>query len=296
MSKQLTHWSVAVMLLGLAASPLAAATTFSARATFDCEIGNDPQIGPGGASNGGTGMGARNIATRRRVSYCAYDITGLRGPGQVFLNVKLDLLGYDPGSVNVYGVLESVEHLVAAGINWNNAPGVKNDPTPALDTDVALDAKDLTPILLTFASPARDVRLTTEISKALTDFLNSDTNGFVALMFAPEGDSKAIIRTIDYGATGGILIQGEVGGQPVAARDSESRRQGHRCLCRGGSELGAGDLCRGARRLLRDVLCRREHGERRPARNRVGQPGSGCEHLRSRRLARIREDLFLARR
>jgi hypothetical protein len=219
MSRQLIHWGVALLLLGLAESPLTAATTFSVRATFDCEIGNDPQIGPTAASNTGTGMGARNIATRRRVSYCTYNIAGLRGPGQVFTNVSLNLLGYDPGAVNVYGVLEPVEHLVGPGINWTNAPGVQNNPMPALDTDVVLDPKDLTPMLLRFDSPARDVRLTTDASKALADFLNSDTDGFVALMFAPEGASKAIIRTIDYGATGGIVLQGEIGGQPVAARD-----------------------------------------------------------------------------
>jgi hypothetical protein len=207
------------MLLGLAESPLAAAATFSVTATFDCEIGNDPQIGPTGASNTGTGMGMRNIATRRRVSYCTYNIAGLRGSGQVFLNVSLNLLGYDPGAVNVYGVLEPVEHLVGPGINWTNAPGVQNDPMPALDTDVVLDAKDLTPMLLRFDAPARDVRISTDASKALADFLNSDTDGFVALMFAPEGVSKAIVRTIDYGATGGIRIQGEIGGQPVSARD-----------------------------------------------------------------------------
>ncbi len=219
MSRQWIHWGVTLTLLGLLASPLPAATTFSVTATFDCEIGNDPQIGPTAASNTGTGMGARNIATRRRVSYCTYSIAGLRGPGQVFLNVSLKLLGYDPGAVNVYGVLEPVEHLVGAGINWTNAPGVLNDPMPAVDTDLQLDPKDLTPILLTFNAPARDVWLTTDPSKALADFLNSDTDGFVALMFAPEGASKAIIRTIDYAAAGGIKIQGELGGQPVSARD-----------------------------------------------------------------------------
>jgi len=220
MSRQLIPWGVAVMLLGFAGSPLTAATPFNVTATFDCEIGNDPQIGPTSASNTGTGMGARNIATRRRVSYCTYNVAGLRGPGQVFLNVSLNLLGYDPGAVNVYGVLEPVEHLVGPGINWTNAPGVQNDPMPAVDTDLKLDPKDLTPILLTFNAPARDVRLTTDTSQALADFLNSDTDGFVVLMFAPEGASKAIIRTIDYGATGGIKILGEIGGQPVAARDS----------------------------------------------------------------------------
>ncbi len=218
MSRQLIHWSVAIMLLGFAGGPLAASTPFSVTPTFDVEIGNDSGIQPTASSAGGTGMGIRNIATRRRVSYATYSIAGLRGPGQVFLNVSLSNLGHDPGVVNVYGVLESVEHLVATGINWNNAPGVKNDPTPALDTDVALDPKDLTPILLTFTAPARLVRVSTDTSKALADFLNSDTDGFVALMFAPEGAGNAIVRTIET-ADGGTRIQGEIGGQPVAARD-----------------------------------------------------------------------------
>jgi hypothetical protein len=165
-------------------------------------------------------MGIRNIATRRRVAFATYDISGVRGPGQVFSNVKFSNYGHDVGVVNVYGVLESVEHLVAAGINWTNAPGVKNDPVPALDTDVALDMADLTGILLTFTAPARATREPTEVSQALADFLNSDTNGIVAFLFAPEGSASAILRTMEYTAgPGGSQLQGEVGGQPVAARD-----------------------------------------------------------------------------
>jgi hypothetical protein len=207
------------MLLGIAGSPLAASTPFSLTPTFDVEIGNDAQIGPGSASTTGSGMGIRNVATRRRVSYVTYNIAGLRGSGQVFLNVSLSNYGHDPGTVNVYGVLESVEHLVGQGINWNNAPGVKNDPTPALDTDVVLDPADLTGILMTFNAPARTVRASTDASQALADFLNSDTDGFVALMFAPQGSANAIVRTVEMGADGGTRLQGEVGGQPVAARD-----------------------------------------------------------------------------
>ncbi|HSW00721.1 MAG TPA: hypothetical protein VLI39_11155 [Sedimentisphaerales bacterium] len=137
---------------------LCGAATFELMPTFDVEIGNDAQIGPTGSSETGTGMGIRNIATRRRVSFATYDISGVRGLGQVFSNVRLSNYGHDPGVVNVYGVLESVEHLVRAGSNWSNAPGVKNDPVPALDTDVALDMADLTGILLTFNAPARPVR------------------------------------------------------------------------------------------------------------------------------------------
>jgi hypothetical protein len=219
MSRELIRWSAVIVLLVWAGDPLAAATPFSLTPTFDVEIGNDAQIGPANSSATGSGMGIRNIATRRRVSYVTYDLTGIRGPGQVFLNVSLSNYGHDPGTVNVYGVLESAEHLVAQGINWNNAPGVKNDPTPALDTDVALDPADLTDILLTFNAPARGVRASTETSQALADFLSSDTNGFVALMFAPEGTANAIVRTVEMGADGGTLLQGEVGGQPIAARD-----------------------------------------------------------------------------
>ncbi len=219
MSRQVIYWGVAVLLLGLAGNPLAASTPFSLTPAFDVEIGNDPQIGPGNSSTGGTGMGIRNVATRRRVSYAVYDITGLRGSGQVFLNVSLSNYGHDPGRVNVYGVLEPFEHLVAQGINWNNAPGVKNDPTPALDTDVALDPADLTGILLTFDAPARGVRASTDVSATLAAFLDSDTDGFVALMFAPEGAGNAIVRTVEMGADGGTRLQGEVGGQPVVARD-----------------------------------------------------------------------------
>lgn len=219
MSRQSIFWRSIVLILSFGAE-FCGAATFELMPTFDVEIGNDAQIGPTSSSETGTGMGIRNIATRRRVSFATYDISGVRGPGQVFFNVRLSNYGHDPGVVNVYGVLESVEHLVRTGINWSNAPGVKNDPVPPLDTDVVLDLADLTGILLTFNAPARGTRENTEISQALADFLNSDTNGFVALLFAPQGNANAIVRTMEYTAgPGGTLLQGEVGGRPVAARD-----------------------------------------------------------------------------
>jgi len=224
MSRQSICLSVMVLLLVLCANAWGT-TPFSILPTFDVELGNDAQIGPGSSSETGSGMGMRNIASRRRVSFVTYDISTVRGPGQVFLNVSFSNYGHDPGAVNVYGVLESVEHLVAPGITWNTAPGVKNDPTPALDTDVVLDFADLTDILLTFNAPARTVRASTETSQALADFLSSDTNGFVAFMFAPEGSGNAIVRTVEMGADGGTILQGEVGGQPVAARDPNPEDQ-----------------------------------------------------------------------
>jgi len=219
MSRLFVSLSTVVLLL-IPAAAVKAGDPFDLLPTFDVEIGNDAQIGPGSSSETGTGMGIRNIATRRRVSFATYDISGIRGPGQVFLNVSLSNYGHDTGTVNVYGVLESAEHLVAAGITWNNAPGVKNDPVPELDSDVQLDLADLTDILLTFDAPARGTRASTETSEALAQFLDSDTNGFVALLFAPEGSANAIVRTMEYtGGPGGTRLQGEVGGQLVAARD-----------------------------------------------------------------------------
>ncbi len=76
MSRPLIPRSVAVILRGFAGSPLAASTPFSLTPTFDVEIGNDSQIGPANSSATGTGMGIRNVATRRRVSYATYDISG----------------------------------------------------------------------------------------------------------------------------------------------------------------------------------------------------------------------------
>jgi hypothetical protein len=216
MSRLLICLSTIVLLPGAGAR---GATPFDLLPTFDVEIGNDAQLGPGSSSATGSGMGIRNIATRRRVSYVTYDLSDLRGAGQVFLNVSFSNYGHDPGTVNVYGVLEPYEHLVAPGINWNNAPGVMNDPTPPLDTDIVLDPSKLTELLLTFNAPARGARASTDTSQALADFLNSDANGFVAFLFAPEGNANAIVRTIEMGEAGGTRLQGAIGGQPLAARD-----------------------------------------------------------------------------
>jgi len=113
-------------------------------------------------------------------------------------------------------VLEAQEHLVTSAINWNNAPGVTNNPTPALDSPVTLDLADVTGVLVSFDAPARGTRVSTDKSQALADFLNSDTDGFVAFMFAPNGESRAILRTVEY-ADGGTKLEGELGGAPVQA-------------------------------------------------------------------------------
>lgn len=219
MDRQSISRMIAVaLLLAWASGAGAANATFDLLPTYDTEVGNDPQMGPNSSSSS-TSMGARNVATRRRVAYVTYDLTGLRNAGQMFMNVSFSNYGHDTGKVDVYGVLEPVEALVKSGLTWNNAPGVQNNPTPASDSEVALDLADLTGILLTFDAPARGTRVSTPVSEALAEFLNSDTNGFVAFVFAPNGSASAMLRTVEMGANGGTRLQGEVGGVPVAARD-----------------------------------------------------------------------------
>ena len=199
-----------VLALNLAAN-LQAQETFSLLPTFDTSVANDEQVGPNGAQ-GGTGMHMRNIPARRRVAFVTYDLSTVKSLGAQFSDVSLSNFGNSRGIVNVYGVLESQELLVMQGLNWNNAPGVENTPTAPLGSEVVLDTNDITDILLTFNAPARDIRESTETSEALAEFLNQDTNGFVALMLAPEGAANVIVRTVEMGPDGGTLLEGIIGG------------------------------------------------------------------------------------
>jgi len=81
-----------------------------------------------------------------------------------------------------------------------------------------LDLADVTDILLTFNAPSRGARESTETSQALADFLNSDTNGFVAFMLAPAEGGNAIVRTIEMGENGGTWLEGDIGGLPQMAQ------------------------------------------------------------------------------
>ena len=195
----------------IAATSSAQAVPFSLVPTFDGQVSNDADEGPD-TSPGGSGMHCRNQGGRRRVGFVTYDLSEAQSQGANFSNMSFSNYGHDTGAVNVYGVLEAYEDLVADGMTWNTAPGVQNDPTPALDSDVALDLADVTEILLTFNAPARGTRESTDTSEALANFLNSDTNGFVAFMFAPEGSSGAIVRTVEMGEEGGTLLEGDIAG------------------------------------------------------------------------------------
>ena len=204
-----------ILVFGIAGS--VQATPFSLVPTFDEHVSNDAQEGPD-SSPGGSGMHIRDIGGRRRVGFVTYDLSEVKAQGAVFSNMSFSNYGHDTGMVNVYGVLEEYEDLVAEGITWNTAPGVQNNPTPGLDSAVALDLADVTDILLTFNAPSRGARESTETSQALADLLNSDTNGFVAFMLAPAEGGNAIVRTIEMGENGGTWLEGDIGGLPQMAQ------------------------------------------------------------------------------
>jgi hypothetical protein len=214
MLKKTTYFICFALLIGTESNTQA--VPFSLVPTFDGHVSNDNDEGPD-TSPGGSGMHCRNQGGRRRVGFVTYDLSEAQSQGANFTNVSFSNYGHDTGMVNVYGVLEEYEDLVGAGMTWNTAPGVQNDPTPAVDTDVALDLADVTEILLTFNAPTRGTRESTDTSEALADFLNSDTNGFVAFMFAPEGNSAAIVRTVEMGEDGGTWLEGEISGRRDAA-------------------------------------------------------------------------------
>jgi len=217
MSRPLACTIVCVLLLTMATRIQAA--TFELLPTYDTYVSNDPSEGPTTSHEGGSGMHARDVGGRRRVGFLTYDISEAKTLGAFFTSAGFSNYGHDGGTIHVYGIIESQEDLVTEGLTWNNAPGVQNSPTPALDDAVALDPADLTDILLTFNAPARGVREATETSEALAEFLSSDTNGFVAFMFAPDAGGNAILRTVEMGEEGGTLLTGEVGGQATAAQD-----------------------------------------------------------------------------
>jgi len=214
---KMTYFICFALLLGAVSS--VQAVPFSLLPTFDTHVSNDATEGPDSDNSGQSGMHCRNQGGRRRVGFLAYDLSEAQSQGVVFSNISFSNYGHDTGAVNVYGVLEEYEDLVAEGMTWNTAPGVQNNPAPALDSDVALDMADVTEMLLTFNAPARGARASTDTSVTLAEFLNSDTNGFVAFMFVPEGGSGAILRTVELGEAGGTLLEGDIGGLPESARN-----------------------------------------------------------------------------
>jgi len=210
------------MLLSVAVLPQRIqAETFSLRPTQDTYVSNDTQSGPDSTHSGDDGIHIRNVASRRRVGYIKYDISGIKKVGRVFSNVSLSNLGWDGGNINVYGLVEALDSIDVDALTWNTAHGVKNNPAPTLDAPVELDYADLTEQLVpTFRSPAKNTRESTEVSQALTDFLNSDIDGIIVFVFAPAaaGDN-AIILSMNESEESGTLLEGEITGLPTSAYD-----------------------------------------------------------------------------
>jgi len=219
MYKKLIYSVCLVVLLSVIS--IVQADTFSLRPAQDTYVANDTQQGPNSIQSGVDGIHIRNQAGRRRVGYIKYDISALKKPGRVFSNVSLSNMGWDRGNINVYGLIETVDSIDVDTLNWNNAPGVKNNPTPALDSPVVLDFNDLTEQLMpTFRAPARNTRESTPPSQALADFLNSDTDGIIVLVLAPAAVGDAgIVLAIDEGVDSGTLLEGEFSGLPKSAYD-----------------------------------------------------------------------------
>lgn len=182
---------------------------FSIRPIQDVSVCNDEQYGPDEAERG-SGMHMRDIPARRRVGFVVYDISELGG--QPVQGVTFSNYGHDTGMVAVYGLLEEYEDLIDEDtITWNTAPAVQNDPTPPLGSPVVLDFNEITEdILMIFDCPPRGERLSTEPNELLDAFINSDTTGIVAFVWAPyEEGSSAIVRTKEMGEDGGSWLEGE---------------------------------------------------------------------------------------
>jgi hypothetical protein len=181
---------------------------FSLGAVEDISIGNGPRWGPDSNSNG-SGLEARDILDRRHVFLISYDISELNGSVS---NVSLNNFSHNlHDEVNVYGVIEDLDLLEVESLTWNTAPGVQNDPTPELNSPIALDMNDLTDVLLTFVGPGEEgIRFSTDTSQALADFINSDTDGIITLLIsASAANNQLIVRSREHSA-GGTLLEGEL--------------------------------------------------------------------------------------
>jgi hypothetical protein len=220
MCKKLIYSISLVLLLSIVS--FCKAEPFSLEPTQDGHVCNDTQYGPDQVySTDGIHVRNQPGAPRCRVGYLMYDISEIKKSGRVFSNVSISVLGYNTGNITVYGIIEEIDHLFVnlqfTALTWNSVPGgVQNNPTPAINS-VALDLADLTAPLVTFYAPSKGTRASTDVSQALTDFLNSDSDGVIVLLLAPSAEGvSAIIRSIRY-TDGGARLEGELGGLTTSA-------------------------------------------------------------------------------
>lgn len=202
---------------------------FALSAADHCEIGNDSNQGPSGTRKT-TISDVKNYndgsAQRRRICYYRYNIADLKETGKVFANSYL-MLNVDKGNlystshIYVYGIKEEYDNFTLQGTSWNTAPGVDNTPVPPLNSPITIDTldfEDLSPLLAAFTVPTLDVWQSTPATPALDEFLNSDTDGSVVLMFVtydPESCGFEICspshsRTEPDTNLKGIILRGNV--------------------------------------------------------------------------------------
>ena len=218
MCKRLICSVLFIILLCAGGNVRAALEPFQISPAHDGHVGNDEQLGPDDNEGTANAMYIRDITERRRVSFVSYDISELKSPGNEFSAAYFSCYGANSGTIIVYGVIEELDEIDETTITWNNAPGVQNDPAPAIGDPVALDYNDLTPELLRFTSPGSNVRASSDTSQALADFLNSDTDGIVTFIFAPPtSQNNCIIRTKDWdGDVGDVFLGGMFTPPPTA--------------------------------------------------------------------------------
>ena len=148
------------------------------------------------------------ITQGRRVTLISYDISGLKNNDkQRYRSMSLSVLGFIPGNVDVYGVVEDQDNI-SGGLKWNNAPGVNN--AQKVGYSVELDMDDLTDKLFSFTAPKRDERKSIGACQALDDFINSDTDGVVTFLLAPSKGSKFVKMWSSTYPGGGIVLNGEM--------------------------------------------------------------------------------------
>jgi len=223
MHKKLIYSIILVISLCITSSIQAGLEPFSISPSHDVGLCNDLSIGPNGADRG-DGMHIRDISERRRVGLIVFDISELGG--QPVQNVTFSNMGYQNGSVIVYGIIEEMDDGIdETTITWNTAPGVQNDPTPPAGDPVALDYADLTDVLLRFDAPARNERESTDSNQPLDDFINSDTDGIVAFVFAPVENGNVILLTKEDSDDSGTYLEGLVVPPPQASKPNPADGQ-----------------------------------------------------------------------
>lgn len=204
--------------------------TFALQAADFCTVCNDSKNGPTSAVRS-TIMDVKNYndgsAQRRRVSYCRYDISGLKVEGKVFANsyftVQIDKGdNYASRHTYVYAIKEELDGFTLQGTTWTTAPGVDNDPVPPLNSEITIDTLDLadiSPLLAAYSVPVIDAYTSTTNFAGLDEALNADTDNSIVLMFItydPETTGFEYISPTNSRAaeteTGlkGIILRGQV--------------------------------------------------------------------------------------